>query len=160
MSTRTRRPRPPRRPTPRTGSLALVPPLPVHRTTGGTQEALFGEAVAQTSRRPDRRGERPITDVDLLATVLRMAIAPGYLLCGPAERVVRRDDIEPDNAVPVPVWESDTVAQLLDSGHLRLGTPCRIADGPHCQPAVTVLVPTRTRRLLDRWTTTGLTRPR
>ena len=53
--------------------------------------------------------------------------------------------------VTVPRYEADTVAQLLDTGHLRLGGTHVVSDGRHEGPARSVLVTTATRALVARW---------
>ena len=53
--------------------------------------------------------------------------------------------------VTVPRYEADTVAQLLDSGHLKLGGTHVVSDGRREGPARSVLVTTATRTLLTRW---------
>lgn len=158
MSTaRTRRPRPGPRSAPRTGSFGPVHPVPVPRPTGGTQSAMFGPDPAPAPR-PERRADRGTADVEQIAGVVRLAIEPGYLLIGPAERVVRRDDTHPDHAAPIPTYEADTVAQLLDSGHLTTGGTRHVTCDNRTGPARAVLVPARTRHQLDRWRTTHVTK--
>jgi hypothetical protein len=154
--TSTRR-RPGLRPTPRTGSFAPVAHVPIPRPRGGRQEALFGDPATPGPAR-EQRADRSTTDPELIATVLRLAISPGYLLLGPAERVVRMLDgrvgargVDVD---PVPGFEADTVAQLLDSHYLRLGGTRQVTHAGRVVAATTVTVPTAGRRLLDRWTTT------
>ncbi len=89
---------------------------------------------------------------------MRLAISPGYLLLGPAERVVRPlDDRVGARGVdvdPVPAFEADTVAQLLDSRHLRLGGVRQVTHAGRVVAATAVTVPSAGRRLLERWTTT------
>jgi hypothetical protein len=53
--------------------------------------------------------------------------------------------------VTVPRYEADTVAQLLDSGHLRLGGTHVVSDGHRDGPARSVLVTAATRALAARW---------
>ncbi len=149
--------RPGLRPTPRTGSFAPVAHVPIPRPRGGRQEALFGDP-ATPGTAAEQRADRATGDPELIATVLRLAITPGYLLLGPAERVVRPTDgrvgargVDVD---PVPAFEADTVAQLLDSRHLRLGGTRQVTCAGRVVAATTVSVPTAGRRLLDRWTAT------
>ncbi len=153
--TSTRRPR--LRPTPRTGSFAPLPHVPVPRPRGGRQEALFGDPATPVPA-PEQRTDRASGDPDLIATVLRLAISPGYLLLGPAERVVRpldgRVGVRGVDVDPVPAFEADTVAQLLDSHHLRLGGTRQVTCAGRVVAATSVTVPAAGRRLLDRWTTT------
>lgn len=157
MSTRTRRARPAARPTPRNGSFAPIAHVPIPRPRGGTQEALFGDAAAPAPA-PERRADPATADPELIATVLRLAISPGYLLLGPAEHVVRplngRHGARGVDVQTVPAYEADTVAQLLDSRHLRLGGVRQVTHDTRLVAATTVTVPPAGRRLLDRWTTT------
>ncbi|MGQ0576743.1 MAG: hypothetical protein ACT4RN_21460 [Pseudonocardia sp.] len=161
MSTRTRRARPTARPTPRSGSFAPIAHVPIPRPRGGRQEALFGDPAAPASV-PEQRADHGTADPDLIATVLRLAVSPGYLLLGPAERVVRPLDGRPGahgvDVQAVPGFEADTVAQLLDARHLRLGGVRQVTHGGHLVAATTVTVSTAGRRLLDRWTATRTVR--
>ena len=154
---RSRRGRPELRPTPRTGSFAPHRPAPIPQPRGGTQDVLFGPEPTPDSGGPaGRRAEHTGADKDLIAAVIRLARGPGYLLVGPAERVMRRDDHHRDGATPVPTYEADTVAHLLDSGHLTPGATHPGTIRGHERTARTVLVADRARRLLDRWTWTGV----
>lgn len=159
---RGKRGRPDLRPTPRTGSFAPVAPVPVPRPRGGTQEALFGPTpnpAPAAGEGVGLRAEGSTADVELIATVIRLALLPGYLLVGAGERVMRREDTHRDGATPVPSYEADTVAQLLDTGHLRIGGTHPLAH--RSAVARLVLVPAATRHQLDRWTATGvIARPR
>ncbi len=149
--------RPGLRPTPRTGSFAPLPHVPVPRPRRGRQEALFGDPATPGSA-PQQRADRASADPELIATVLRLALTPGYLLLGPAERVVRpldgRVGARGVDVQAVPVFEADTVAQLLDSRHLRLGGTRQVTHAERVVAATTVTVPVPGRRLLKRWTTT------
>ncbi len=53
--------------------------------------------------------------------------------------------------MPMTSTATDTVSQLLDSGHLRLGGTHLVSDGRREGPARSVLVTTATRTLLTRW---------
>ena len=97
--------------------------------------------------------QRPaVNDLDLVASVIRSADDPGYVVIGPSERVFLRD---PSRAkgfiVTVPRYEADTVAQLLDSGHLRIGGTHTVSDGRREGPARSVLVTSATRTMVARW---------
>ena len=84
-------------------------------------------------------------------SVIRLAIAPGYLLVGPAEHVVRCDDTHPDQATRPARYEADTVAQLLDSRHLLVGGSRHVTVGDRSGSGYAVIVPARTRHQLARW---------
>jgi hypothetical protein len=73
------------------------------------------------------------------------------VVIGVAERVLLRDATRSGFVVSVPRYEADTVAQLLDTGHLRLGGTHVVSDGRHEGPARSVLVTTATRAMLARW---------
>ena len=154
---RGRRGRPELRPTPRTGSFAPLRPAPIPQPRGGTQDVLFGpEPTPAPGDGTGRRAEHIAADKDLIAAVIRLARGPGYLLVGPAEHVMRRDDHHRDGATPVPTYEADTVAHLLDSGHLTPGATHPGTIRGHERTARTVLVASRALRLLDRWIFTGV----
>ncbi len=158
--TSTRR-RPGLRPTPRTGSFAPLAHAPIPRPRGGTQEALFGDPAAPPTT-SERRADHSTADPDLITTVLRLATSPGYLLLGPAERVVRpldgRVGARGVDVDPVPVFEADTVAQLLDSRHLRCGGTAQVTHDRRLVAATTLGVTATGRALLARWTATHTTR--
>ena len=110
----------------------------------GRQETLPDTTTAQ--RRP------VVNDLDLITSVIRSADDPGYLVIGVGERVYLRDTTRGRGfVVSVPRYEADTVAQLLDSGHLRLGGTHLVSDGRREGPARSVLVTTATRALLAHW---------
>ena len=110
----------------------------------GRQETLPDTTTAQ--RRP------AVNDLDLITSVIRSADDPGYLVIGVGERVYLRDTTRGRGfVVSVPRYEADTVSQLLDSGHLRLGGTHLVSDGRRERPARSVLVTTATRTLLARW---------
>ena len=93
--------------------------------------------------------------------VIRSALEPGYVVHGTARRVYLRDASRGGGIVAVPRYEADTVAQLLDQGHLVLGGTHQVSDG-HCQsPAHAVLVTRSARAIADRWAARPLpgTRP-
>ena len=54
-------------------------------------------------------------------------------------------------SVTVPRHEADTVAQLLDSGHLKIGGTHVVSDGHREGPARSVLVPAATKAMTARW---------
>jgi hypothetical protein len=101
-------------------------------------------------------------DVELVVMVIRSALEPGYVVVGAARRVYLRDGTRSGCVEPVPRYEADTVAQLLDQGHLYLGGTHHVSDG-HCEgPARAVLVTASARAMADRWAVRPLprTRPR
>ena len=112
----------------------------------GRQEPLSTTGTA-AQRRP------AVNDLDLVASVIRSAEDPGYVLVGVGERVFLRDTTHARGfVVTVPRYEADTVSQLLDSGHLKTGGTHLVSDGHHEGPARSVLVTSATRALLARWT--------
>ena len=72
-------------------------------------------------------------------------------MIGVGERVYLRDPRGKGFVAAVPRYEADTVAQLLDSGHLRLGGTHVVSDGRREGPARSVLVTAATRAMLARW---------
>jgi hypothetical protein len=89
-------------------------------------------------------------DLDLVASVIRNAQDPGYVLIGSGERVYLRDPNRNHRVQPVPRYEADTVTQLLDHGHLKAGGTHVVSDGRHEGPARSVLVPAATRAMAAR----------
>jgi hypothetical protein len=108
----------------------------------GRQQPLH---TAPTTQRPT------INDLDLVASVITTAQDPGYVVIGTAERVFLRDPARKGHVVTVPRYEADTVAQLLDHGHLRLGGTHVLTDGHREGPARSVLVPAATKAVSARW---------
>jgi hypothetical protein len=100
---------------------------------------------------PNGHGYRATNDLELVVMVIRSALEPGYVVAGPAGRVLLRDDSRSGCVEPVPRYEADTVTQLLDHGHLRLGATEHVSDGHHEGPASAVLVPAATRALAVWW---------
>jgi hypothetical protein len=120
------------------------------RRRAPAQGGLWGRPDAlPTTTGPKRRPA--LNDLDLVASVIRSAAEPGYVVVGVGERVLLRDAARNGFVVSVPRYEADTVAQLLDTGHLKIGGTHVVSDGRHEGPARSVLVPTATRALLARW---------
>ena len=127
------------------------------RAPGLEQEGLWGPPQPL----PETATTRPYVttnDVELVAWVVRSALEPGYLVAGPAQRVLLRDRSRTGCAEPVPRFEADTVAQLLDHGLFRLADTELVHDGQCDRPARAVIVPHTTRTIADRWATTRLSR--
>jgi hypothetical protein len=100
-----------------------------------------------------RRGGYTVTnDLTLIREIIRFAVAPGFVLVGPAQRVLT---YQPDRGrgfvAAVPKYEADAVAQLLDAGHLKVGGTHTVHYGDHTGPATSVLVPKATRDMVARW---------
>ena len=140
----------------------MSPDRPPRRTPA--QGGLWGRqktlpaTTAAGSARPRSRRRDAVNDLDLVTSVVSSAQDPGYVVIGVSERVFLRDASRRGFVVTVPRYEADTVAQLLDTGHLRLGGTHLVSDGHQEGPARSVLVPAATRTLLARWT--ALHRPR
>lgn len=117
------------------------------------QGALFGAEQTPTPSHPTGPdpADAATNDVELVASVIRLATDPGYVLVGPAERVMRRVAGDNHAVEPVPRYEQDTVRQLLDSRHLRPGGAHHVTAGTHDGPAAAVLVPRTTRDMANRW---------
>jgi len=111
----------------------------------GRQQPLPHAGGSTTAKRSE------VNDFDLVTSVIRSAEEPGYVVIGVGQRVFLRDGARKGFVVSVPRYEADAVAQLLDSGHLRLGGTHVVSDGRHEGPARSVLVTTATRTLLARW---------
>jgi hypothetical protein len=83
--------------------------------------------------------------------VIATAQDPGYVVIGTTERVYLRDPARKHRVDPVPRYEADIIAQLLDDGHLKLGGIHLVTDGRREGPARSVLVATATRAMAARW---------
>ena len=113
------------------------------------QGGLWGrQQPAASNRKP---GYAASNDLELFAAVAAMAIDPGYVLIGPAERVLRRDPAHKSHVEPVASYEAAMVAQMLDTGHLTIGGSHHVIYGRHDGPARSVLVPKATREHLTCW---------
>jgi hypothetical protein len=125
--------------------------MSTRRTRPPAQGGLWGRQETLPTTSTSRR--RPeVNDLDLVTSVIRSADEPGYVVIGVGQRVFLRDTTRGKSfVVSVPRYEADTVAQLLDTGHLRLGGTHVVSDGRHEGPARSVLVTTATRALLAHW---------
>src|SRR4051794_12155110 len=103
-------------------------------------------------------GQRPVTnDMDLIETVIGLAIDPGYVLPGAEQQVYRRITKRDADVEAVPSYEADAVHQLITSGHLNIGGTHQFWRGGWDSTGQSVLVPPRTRRQASRWA--ALARP-
>ena len=120
------------------------------RTRPARQEGLWGRSeplpVTTTGRR-----YTATNDVELVVDVIRGALDPGYVVIGVGYRVLLRDGSRAGCVEPVPRYEADTVAQLLDHGLLRLGGTQVVFDGRREGPARVVLVTSAARAMVERW---------
>lgn len=83
--------------------------------------------------------------------MIRTATEPGYVVIGPAERVHVREPGSKHDVRRVPAYEADTVAQLLDSGHLTIGGTHHVSVGRREGPARSVLVTKAAKSMIKRW---------
>lgn len=113
------------------------------------QQGLWG--AAEPVPVTPKAARRAVHDMDLLASVVKSAIDPGYVLIGPAERVYLRDPTRDGAVDPVPVYEADAVVQLLSSGHLKVGGAHRVRTAGREGHANAVLVPRDTKLMVRRW---------
>lgn len=130
------------------GPLHLV----VVRMTGPTgttvQGALFGDpAIIDSSD----QGQTETQDPREVARIVQTAQEPGFLVIERTGLVLRADPARPGCAEAVPRHDGDTVGQLLDSGHLKLGGTHHIHHNGDEGPARSVLVPRATRDMVTRW---------
>lgn len=132
--------------------LVVVRMTATHRQPDtATQSALFGDdKPVPTPRSADPRDASQ--DPELIATVVKTATDPGYLLVEKSGRVFRIDPATPGVVTDAAArHEQDAVHQLVDSGHLTIGGTHHIHHRGHEGPARSVLVPKNTRDMVTRW---------
>ena len=117
-------------------------------TTATVQGALFGDPVTVATDETDPVATQDPREV---ARIVHTAHDPGYLLIERTSRVLRADPTRPGCADAVSRHDGDTVAQLLDSGHLKLGGTHHVHHAGQEGPARSVLVPKQTRDMVSRW---------
>ncbi|WP_238591974.1 hypothetical protein [Pseudonocardia sp. EC080625-04] len=117
--------------------------------TGTIQDALFGDPVAVET---DEHGPAATQDPAEVAQAVKLAQDPGLFVIERTGRVLRADPARPGCADAVSRHDGDTVAQLLDTGHLKLGGAHHIHHAGQEGPARSVLVPKTTRDMVSRWT--------
>ncbi len=117
------------------------------------QGALFGDPapVATDSGGTASKTAAATQDVELVASVVRLAQDPGYRVVERSGRVFRVEPTRTGAVEEVPRYEADTVGQLLDGGLLELGGTHTISHRGTTGPARSVLVPKRTREMATRW---------
>lgn len=121
-------------------------------TTTHEQGALFGDGVPVASTRATVTAAAAANnDLDLVASVIATALDPGYVLIGPGEKPYRRDPARPGLVDPIPSYERDMIAQLLDTAHLTIGGTHHVQCGRRDGPARSVLVPKHARAMVERW---------
>ena len=116
--------------------------------TGAVQNALFGEPVTVVAE-----GQGPATTQDPreVARIVQAAQEPGFLLIERTGQVLRIDLARPGCADTAARHDGDTVLQLLDTGHLKLGGTHHVHHDGSEGPARSVLVPKATRDMVARW---------
>ncbi|MFP5071593.1 hypothetical protein ACLFMI_18260 [Pseudonocardia nantongensis] len=116
--------------------------------TSTVQGALFGEPVTvETSD----HGPAATQDPREVARIVAAAQEPGFLIIERTGHVLRADPARPGCADAVSRHDGDTVVQLLDSGHFRLGGTHHVHHNSSEGPARSVLVPKATRDTVSRW---------
>ncbi|WP_405420115.1 hypothetical protein [Pseudonocardia alni] len=116
--------------------------------TGTVQGALFGEPV--TVETTDHAAA-VTQDPREVARVVALAQDPGLFLVERSGVVLRADPARPGCADGLSRHDGDTVVQLLDTGHLRLGGTHHLHHAGSEGPARSVLVPKATRDMVFRW---------
>ncbi|MGH3926365.1 MAG: hypothetical protein ACRDTT_26455 [Pseudonocardiaceae bacterium] len=117
------------------------------------QMDLFAGDTDIPQQRPALKPVRGTTnDMDLIESVLRTAIDPGYVVIGAAESVhlyCGGPDREVERA---PSYESDAVHQLVDQKLLTIGgVPARVTREGEETRANSVLVSRKARGMASRW---------
>ncbi|MFP5022528.1 hypothetical protein [Pseudonocardia phyllosphaerae] len=112
------------------------------------QDALFGNPVLIETAEDSPAATQDPREV---ARIIALAQDPGLLVIERSGRVLRSDPARPGCAEAVSRHDGDTVAQLLDSGHLRLGGNHHTHHNGQEGPARAVLVPKATRDMVTRW---------
>lgn len=116
--------------------------------TGTVQGALFGDpAIIDTTD----QGQTETQDPREVARIVAAAQEPGFLVIERTGLVLRPDPARPGCAEAVSRHDGDTVGQLLDSGHLKLGGTHHTHHNGDEGPARSVLVPKATRDMVTRW---------
>lgn len=116
--------------------------------TGTVQGALFGDPLTiETSD----HGPAATQDPREVARVVALAQDPGLFVIERTGLVLRTDPARPGCADALARHDGDTVAQLLDTGHLRLGGTQHVHHAGSEGPARSVLVPKATRDMVSRW---------
>ena len=116
--------------------------------TGTVQNALFGDPAPVET---DDHGPAATQDPREVARIVQGAQDPGFLVIERTGRVLRADPARPGCADAVSRHDGDTVAQLLDTGHLKLGGTHHIHHAGQEGPARSVLIPKQTRDMVTRW---------
>lgn len=116
--------------------------------TGTVQGALFGDpAVIEGSDHDPAVTQDPRE----VARIVTTAQDPGFLVIERTGLVLRADPARPGCADAVARHDGDTVTQLLDTGHLKLGGSHHVHHAGQEGPARSVLVPKATRDMVTRW---------
>jgi hypothetical protein len=89
--------------------------------------------------------------MDLIESVIRAAIDPGYFVVGPGEKVYRRDVTRQNGIERVPGYEDAAVHQLIDQKLFRVGGGHQVTCGPYEGRANSVLVNKTTAAMARRW---------
>ncbi|GAA1399431.1 hypothetical protein GCM10009613_55000 [Pseudonocardia kongjuensis] len=116
--------------------------------TSTVQGALFGDPV--TVETADH-GPVATQDPREVARVVALAQDPGLFVIERNGLVLRTDPARPGCADALARHDGDTVAQLLDTGHLRLGGIHHVHHAGSEGQARSVLVPKTTRDMVSRW---------
>ncbi|WFG42404.1 hypothetical protein PaSha_01825 [Pseudonocardia alni] len=116
--------------------------------TSTVQGALFGDPV--TVETTDH-GPAATQDPREVAHVVALGQDPGLFVIERTGLVLRADPARPGCADALARHDGDTVAQLLDTGHLRLGGTHHLHHNGTEGPARSVLVPKATRDMVSRW---------
>ena len=123
-------------------------PTRTARPVPAAQKALWGRQEPLPVVKPAPAGSN---DLELFASIVRTALEPGYVVIGPTDKPFIREPGSRYDVNAVPRYEADAIAQMLATGHLRIGGNHHVTHGDREGPARSLLVPASTRSMVRRW---------
>lgn len=118
----------------------------------GQMDLFAGNAEIPQQRQAPKPARGTTNDMDLIESVLRTAIDPGYVVIGAGESVHRYSTGQQHGEVErAPSYENDAVHQLVDRKLLAIGGGRRVKRGSEDIRANSVLVSNKARGMVSRW---------